>query len=52
VQRTLADLKAAVERDDNLMPSFIECARVYATLGEIVDVMRDIYGEYEEPPII
>lgn len=52
VQRTLAELKAAAERDDNLMPSFIACARVYATLGEMVDVLRDIYGEYEEPPII
>jgi methylmalonyl-CoA mutase N-terminal domain/subunit len=52
VKRTLAELKEAVERDDNLMPSFIECARVYATMGEIVDVLRDIYGEYEEPPII
>ncbi len=52
VQRTLAELKEAAERDDNLMPSFIECARVYATLGEMVDVLREIYGEYEEPPII
>ena len=52
VARTLAELKEAAERDDNLMPGFIECARVYATLGEIVDVLRGIYGEYEEPRII
>ena len=52
VQRTLAELKVAAERGDNLIPSFIECARVYATLGEIVDVLRGIYGEYEEPPMI
>jgi methylmalonyl-CoA mutase N-terminal domain/subunit len=52
VQRTLADLKVAAERSDNLMPSFIECARVYCTLGEIVDVLRGVYGEYEEPPMI
>jgi methylmalonyl-CoA mutase N-terminal domain/subunit len=51
VRRTLDELKAAAERSDNLMPSFIECARVYATLGEIVDVLRGIYGEYEEPPM-
>jgi methylmalonyl-CoA mutase N-terminal domain/subunit len=51
VQRTLAELKVAAEHDDNLMPVFIECARVYATLGEIVDVLRDVYGEYEEPPM-
>ena len=51
VRRTLDELMAAAERSDNLMPSFIECARVYATLGEIVDVLRGIYGEYEEPPM-
>jgi len=51
VRRTLEDLKAAAERSDNLMPSFIECARVYATLGEIVDVLRGTYGEYEESPM-
>lgn len=52
VQRTLADLKAAAERSDNLMPAFIDCARVYCTLGEIVDVLRGVYGEYTEPPMI
>ncbi|MEW5701704.1 MAG: methylmalonyl-CoA mutase family protein [Candidatus Zixiibacteriota bacterium] len=52
VARTLVDLNAAAKRDDNLMPAFIECARVYATLGEIVDVLRGVYGEYEEPPMI
>jgi methylmalonyl-CoA mutase N-terminal domain/subunit len=51
VRRTLEDLRAAADRSDNLMPSFIECARVYATLGEIVDVLRGVYGEYEEPPM-
>lgn len=51
VQRTLADLKVAAERSDNLMPAFIDCARVYCTLGEIVDVLRGVYGEYEEPPM-
>jgi methylmalonyl-CoA mutase N-terminal domain/subunit len=50
-QRTLADLKVAAERSDNLMPSFIDCARVYCTLGEIVDVLRGVYGEYVEPPM-
>ncbi len=52
VRRTLDDLRDAAERGDNLMPSFIECARVYTTLGEMVDVLRGIYGEYEEPPMI
>jgi methylmalonyl-CoA mutase N-terminal domain/subunit len=51
VTRTLSDLRAAAVRNDNLMPSFIDCARVYCTLGEIVDVLRGVYGEYEEPPM-
>ncbi|HUU44336.1 MAG TPA: methylmalonyl-CoA mutase family protein, partial [Acidobacteriota bacterium] len=51
VSRTLAELGVVAERGDNLMPMFIECARVYCTVGEIVDVLRGVYGEYEEPPM-
>lgn len=52
VARTLVDLRSAAERGDNLMPVFIDCARVYCTLGEMVDVLRGLWGEYEEPPMI
>lgn len=45
----LEKLASTVERAENLMPSILEAARVGATVGEISDVLRDAYGEYEEP---
>ena len=31
------------------MPEFIKCAKTYATLGEMVEVLKEKYGEYVEP---
>jgi methylmalonyl-CoA mutase N-terminal domain/subunit len=33
------------------MPPIIEAVKAYATLGEICDALREIYGEYREPPV-
>jgi len=52
VKRVLADLKKACEGTDNTMKHILECVRCYATEGEICDVMREVWGEYQEPPII
>ena len=52
VKRSLENLKKAVQGNDNTMPTILECVRCYATEGEIVDVMREIFGEYIEPPLI
>ncbi len=49
VSQALKELKLAAESSKNLMPEFINCAKSYATLGEMVDVLRGIYGEYIEP---
>lgn len=49
VQRTLNALRAACENDENTMPYLIEAAKAYATLGEITDVMREVFGVYHEP---
>jgi len=38
--------KAAADESTNLIPPITECVRVYATLGEIVGVLRDLFGEY------
>ncbi len=32
------------------MPHFLNCCRVYATEGEMIGVLRDVFGEYREPP--
>jgi methylmalonyl-CoA mutase N-terminal domain/subunit len=51
VERALAGLREAAEGTDNLMPHFVECCRVYATEGEMIGVLREVFGEYREPPI-
>jgi methylmalonyl-CoA mutase N-terminal domain/subunit len=49
VQRTLERLKAACnDPGDNLMPHLIDCVNAYATEGEIVEAMVDVYGRYTE----
>ena len=49
VRATLESLGSAAATDANLMPYLLECVRAYATLGEMCDVMRGIFGTYEEP---
>jgi methylmalonyl-CoA mutase N-terminal domain/subunit len=43
----LAALKAAAESGDNIMPVVLEAVEHYATLGEIADVLRKVFGEYK-----
>jgi methylmalonyl-CoA mutase N-terminal domain/subunit len=46
VRRTLANLHKACAAGGNVMPAIVECVKVYATIGEIADVWRDVYGVY------
>ena len=50
--RTLGALRQACRGQDNVMPYLIACAEAEATLGETVDVMRAVFGVYEEPLIV
>jgi methylmalonyl-CoA mutase N-terminal domain/subunit len=52
VKRVLDKLHDAAERDENLMPTIIEAVKAYATLGEICDVLRGVFGEYQELIVI
>lgn len=49
VQESLDALRRAASGSDNLMPYFMNCARQYATLGEICDTLRSVFGVYVEP---
>jgi methylmalonyl-CoA mutase N-terminal domain/subunit len=42
----LKELEEAAKTSENLFPLFIECVKSYATLGEICDVLRRVFGEY------
>ena len=50
-QRQLARLRVAAEGDDNLIPVLIDCARADASLGEMVDTLRGVFGEFQEPAL-
>ncbi|NOZ06721.1 MAG: methylmalonyl-CoA mutase family protein [Chloroflexi bacterium] len=52
VSARLSDLRQAAAGDANLMPFLIEAVREYATLQEIMDVLREVWGEYREPVIV
>ena len=42
-------LRSAATATDNTMPFILDAVRAYATLGEITDVFREVFGTYEEP---
>ncbi|MBD3223098.1 MAG: methylmalonyl-CoA mutase, partial [Caldithrix sp.] len=48
VEKQLARLKSAAEGNDNMMPVLIDCAKSYATVGEMVNTLKQVYGEYVE----
>ncbi|HEX3054434.1 MAG TPA: methylmalonyl-CoA mutase family protein, partial [Aggregatilineaceae bacterium] len=52
VQRALDSLRKAAQGTDNLMPCILDAARAYATLQEIMDVMRQEFGLYQEKHVI
>jgi methylmalonyl-CoA mutase N-terminal domain/subunit len=52
VQETLDNLREGVQKGLNTMPFFIDCAHAYVTLGEMVQVLREEFGEYIEPSIM
>ncbi len=52
VQQALQGMKTAAAGTENLMPRILDAVRAYATLGEMCDALREVWGEYEETPII
>jgi len=51
VKAILSRLHHAAEHDENLMPLMIEAVKEYTTLGEICDVLREVYGVYKAPTV-
>jgi methylmalonyl-CoA mutase, N-terminal domain len=52
VSRALDGMRAAARTTENLMPRILDAVRVYATVGEMCDALREVWGEYVEVPII
>ncbi len=52
VRRALAALQEVARGRGNTMVPLLECVRAYATVGEMCDALREVWGEYEEAPVI
>ena len=52
VTNALAKLQQAATTDENLLPRILECVEAYATVGEISNTLREIWGEYRETSTI
>jgi methylmalonyl-CoA mutase N-terminal domain/subunit len=52
VEQALGGLRRAASGTDNTMPYILEAVRAYATLGEICDALRDVFGTYQESSVI
>jgi len=51
VTRSLKALEQAARQKENVMPYLVDCCKSYATVGEMANLFRDIFGEYREPSI-
>jgi methylmalonyl-CoA mutase N-terminal domain/subunit len=49
VAETLESLRRAAEEKENLMPYIMEAVRAYATVGEMTQVLKNVFGEFQEP---
>ena len=52
VRRSLDALRETAAGTGNTMPALLDCVRAYATVGEMCDALRGVWGEYEEVPSI
>jgi methylmalonyl-CoA mutase N-terminal domain/subunit len=51
VKESLKALEKTAREKKNVIPYLVECCKCYATVGEMANVFRDVYGEYVEPSI-
>ena len=51
LQRRLKQLENAARGEDNLMPYLLDVVQAYGTIGEICNVLREVWGIYEEPSV-
>ncbi|MFH1382512.1 MAG: methylmalonyl-CoA mutase family protein [Chloroflexota bacterium] len=52
VKKALEEVRRVARSDDNTMPALIDAVKAYATVGEISDALRDVFGDYRERPVI
>ncbi len=52
LERALAELRTVAAGEGNMMPAILDCVRAYATLGEMCDVLREVFGIYQETVVV
>ena len=52
VRRVLDEVRQVASSKDNIIPVLIKAVKAYATVGEITDALRDVFGDYREPNIV
>lgn len=52
VSRMLEEVRQVARGNENTMPVLMEAVKAYATVGEITDALRDVFGDYREPVIL
>ena len=52
VKELLEELRRAAEKNENVMPYVLKAVKAYATLGEIIGTLKEVYGEYKPETII
>ena len=48
-RKALDDLRSAAQGEENLMPHLVETVKTYASIGEIMMALKDVFGAYKEP---
>ena len=52
VERRLEELEEAARGTENTMYPILDCVRAYATVQEICDALKEVFGSYRETPVI
>ncbi len=52
VEQRLAELRTVAAGADNMMPAILDCVRAYCTVGEMCDVLRGVFGVYQETVVV
>ena len=52
MSQVLDEVRQVAQSEENIMPVLIEAVKTYATVGEISDILRDVFGEHKEPSSI
>ncbi|MFA6221962.1 MAG: methylmalonyl-CoA mutase family protein [Desulfomonilaceae bacterium] len=47
MKRLLHELERVARSKKKIMPALVECCQAYATVGEMADVFRDVFGEFQ-----